>query len=262
MDYWPSDKRSSSRVCGRRRSLSLCGTTRVEAFMAMPRSGTLVTVLRWSAHFGFTRHPLSHSSPNGRRTYFPDARGKRETYSQPRRAEACRAVQPYEFGVKTSLATTAHGGFVLGAMACPGNPYDGHTLEEQLEQVERLTGKMPKRCHVDRGYKGHGVDPDACKVLIAGSRKGISRALRKEMKRRSAIEPEIGHQKSDGKLGRNWLKGMQGDAINAVLCGMGHNLRKILTHLRRLFVLIWAQLLLVLKPRDGGHSAAGPAHAA
>ena len=173
-----------------------------------------------------------------------------------------KAHQPYEFGVKTSLATTAHGGFVLGAMSCPGNPYDGHTLEEQLEQVERLTGTMPKRCHVDRGYKGHGVEPETCKVIIAGSRKGISRALRKEMKRRSAIEPEIGHQKSDGKLGRNWLKGMQGDALNAMLCGMGHNLRKILARLRRLFVLIWAQLFLVLRPPDRGNPSPSSAHAA
>ena len=153
-----------------------------------------------------------------------------------------KAHKPYEFGVKTSLATTAWGGFALGAMSLPGNPYDGHTLEEQLEQVERLTGLMPKRCHVDRGYKGHGVDPESCRVIIAGSRKGITKAIKKEMKRRSAIEPEIGHQKADGKLGRNWLKGVLGDAQNAVLCAAGHNLRKILAHLRRLFALIWAWL--------------------
>lgn len=82
------------------------------------------------------------------------------------------------------------------------------------------------------------------------------------MKRRSAIEPEIGHQKSDGKLGRNWLKGMQGDALNAMLCGMGHNLRKILAHLRRLFVLIWAHLFLVLRPPNRENPSPSPAHAA
>ncbi len=167
-----------------------------------------------------------------------------------------KAHRPYEFGVKTSLATTAHGGFVLGAMACPGNPYDGHTLEEQLEQVHRLTGPMPKRCHVDRGYRGHGVNPETCKVLIAGSRKGLSRVLRKEMKRRPAIEPEIGHQKADGKLGRNWLKGMQGDALNAMLCGMGHNFRKILAHLKRLFALLWVWLLAAVPPHEPAAQAA------
>ncbi|MDE3033262.1 MAG: IS5/IS1182 family transposase, partial [Acidobacteriota bacterium] len=140
------------------------------------------------------------------------------------------------------------GGFALGAMSLPGNPFDGHTLEEQLEQVERLTGLMPKRCHVDRGYKGHGVDSEICRVIIAGSRKGITKALKKEMKRRSGIEPEIGHQKSDGKLGRNWLKGVLGDAQNAILCAAGHNLRRILAHLRRLFVLVWAWLMATLRP--------------
>lgn len=63
-----------------------------------------------------------------------------------------KASKPYEFGVKTSLATTARGGFVLGAMSCPGTPFDGHTLVGQLEQVQRLTGTMPQRCHVDKGY--------------------------------------------------------------------------------------------------------------
>ena len=159
-----------------------------------------------------------------------------------------KAHKPYEFGVKTSLATTAWGGFALGAKSLPGTPYDGHTLEEQLDQVVTLTGMMPKRCHVDRGYKGHGVDPDSCRVIIAGSRKGITKAIKKEMKRRSAIEPEIGHQKADGKLGRNWLKGVLGDAQNAVLCAVGHNLRKILAHLRRLFALIWAWLTATLNP--------------
>ena len=159
-----------------------------------------------------------------------------------------KAHKPYEFGVKTSLATTAFGGFAVGAMSLPGNPFDGHTLEEQLEQVARLTGAMPKRCHVDRGYKGHGVDADTCRVIIAGSRKGISKALKKEMKRRSSIEPEIGHQKADGKLGRNWLKGVRGDAHNAILCAVGANMRKILAHLRRLFVLIWTWWVAAVNP--------------
>ena len=154
-----------------------------------------------------------------------------------------KASKPYEFGVKTSLATTAKGGFLLGAMALPGSPFDGHTLEMQLEQVERLTGTMPKRCHVDKGYRGHGVDPESCRVLISGTRKDITKALKKEMKRRSSIEPEIGHQKADGKLGKNWLKGILGDALNAMLCGVGHNLRKILAHLRRLFVYLCAWFL-------------------
>jgi IS5 family transposase len=170
-----------------------------------------------------------------------------------------KAHKPYEFGVKSSLATTARGGFALGAMALPGNPHDGHTLEEQLEQVHRLTGTMPKRCHVDRGYKGHGVESETCRVIIAGSWKGITKAIRQEMKRRSGIEPEIGHQKADGKLGRNWLKGMLGDAQNAILCAAGHNLRKILAHLRHLFALIWAWLIAALRPAPLANASEGVA---
>jgi IS5 family transposase len=198
--------------------------------------------------------------------------------AKPIAARRVRTGGPNQIGVKTSLATTAWGGFAVGAMALPGNPFDGHTLEEQLVQVERLTGMMPKRCHVDRGYKGHGVDSEICRVIIAGSKKGISKALKKEMKRRSGIEAEIGHQtirqqqsewrigpnpqsglrprrgeggarvRADGKLGRNWLKGMLGDAQNAILCAAGHNLRKILAHLRHLFVLVWAWLVAALRP--------------
>ena len=100
--------------------------------------------------------------------------------------------------------------------------------------MERLAGKAPRRVHVDKGYKGHGVDSERCQVLISEARKGLSRALRREMKRRSAIEPDIGHMKVDGHLGRNFLNGMIGDAQNALLCGAGHNLRKILARLRAL----------------------------
>ena len=80
------------------------------------------------------------------------------------------SLATYEFGVKASLAVTHKEGFVVGAMSCPENPYDGHTLERQLEQVEQLTGRMPPTTFVDKGYKGHGVDPGRSAVLISGTR--------------------------------------------------------------------------------------------
>ena len=122
-------------------------------------------------------------------------------------------------------------GFVIGIQAFPDNPFDGHTLDAQLDQVERLTGKVPSMAYVDRGYKGHGVDPDRCRVLISGTRK-LGATLKRHLRRRAAVEPEIGHMKNDGLLGRNFLKGQAGDAMNAMLCGAGHNLRKILARLR------------------------------
>ncbi len=149
----------------------------------------------------------------------------------------------YEFGAKVSVATTIDEGFVVGMRAMPGNPYDGHTLTEALEQVEILTDMRPNLAVVDRGYRGHGAR--RTQVLISGQRRGLTPALKKLLRRRSAIEPEIGHMKTDGRLARCTLKGTAGpsrrlraiacqamDAIFAVLCGCGHNIRKILAHLR------------------------------
>ena len=119
----------------------------------------------------------------------------------------------------------------MGIQAFPDNPYDGHTLDGQLDQVERLTGKVPDIAFVNRGYKGHGVAEERCRVLISGTRR-LGYALKRHLRRRSAVEPELGHMKNDGLLGRNFLKGMQGDAMNAFLCGAGHNLRKMLAWIR------------------------------
>jgi IS5 family transposase len=149
-----------------------------------------------------------------------------------------KAHKPYEFGVKVSLAVTHKEGFVVGIQSCPGNPFDGHTLDGQLDQVERITGKVPETTFVDRGYKGHGVSAERSRVLISGTRK-LGYTLKRHLRRRSAVEPEIGHMKVDGLLGRNFLKGMKGDAINAVLCGAGHNLRKILARIRLFCLYIW-----------------------
>jgi IS5 family transposase len=157
-----------------------------------------------------------------------------------------KAHKKYEFGAKVSVAVTNRDGLVVGMQSHPGNPYDGQTLKPALAQVERLTGTTPARCYVDRGYRGHKVEGQT-EVLVAGRRRGITATIRRELRRRSAIEAMIGHMKLDGKLGRNHLKGALGDAIHALLCGAGHNLRLILRHLARLLrALLW--LLAVLAP--------------
>jgi len=127
----------------------------------------------------------------------------------------------------------------------PGNPYDGHTLHEALEQVEILTDQRPDMAFVDRGYRGHGVE--TVKVFISGARRGITRTIAKLLRRRSAIEPMIGHMKTDGRLTRCPLKGTTGDALFAVLCGCGHNIRMILRHLRAFL----CQLVWLLTLRQG-----------
>lgn len=152
-----------------------------------------------------------------------------------------KARTPYEFGVKTSVAVTAKEGVVVGMRSMPGSPYDGHTLHSQLEQVEILAGVMPRIALADRGYRG--VEPPAGVRLLLSHTRGLPRALKKLLKRRQAIEPTIGHMKTDGLLGRNWLKGTDGDAIHAVLCGAGHNIRLILAHLRVLLLALIGLLL-------------------
>lgn len=147
-----------------------------------------------------------------------------------------KARQPYEFGVKVSITTTHREGLVVGARSMPGNPYDGHTLEEALEQAAILSDVKPEVAVVDRGYRGVAIA--GVKIYHPGLRRGITRTLRAMIKRRSAIEPAIGHMKAEGKLGRHWLKGSVGDALNAVLCGAGYNLRMIIRKLRLLCALI------------------------
>jgi len=141
-----------------------------------------------------------------------------------------KAHKRYEFGVKVSIVTTNRSNLVVGAQSLPGNPYDGHTLGRALAQVERLTGQRPERCYVDLGYRGHDVTD--VEVFKARQKRGVTRSIRRELKRRNAIEPIIGHMKTDGLLHRNHLKGTQGDAINVILCGAGQNMRLILNYLR------------------------------
>ena len=153
-----------------------------------------------------------------------------------------KARTPYEFGVKTSVAVTAREGLVVGMRSMPGNPYDGHTVDSQIEQIAILTGTTPKMALVDRGYRG--VQASAGTRLLVSHTRRLPKHLKKLLKRRQVVEPMIGHMKSDGLLDRNWLKGALGDAMHAVLCGAGHNLRMILAHLRVLFCALVSQIML------------------
>ena len=152
-----------------------------------------------------------------------------------------KANKPYEFGCKVSLAVSNREGFALAAQALPGNPYDGRTLAGTVEQMTAITGSEPARIYVDKGYRGHDY-PHQERVFLSGQRRGLTPTIKNELRRRSGIEPMIGHMKSDGRLDRNYLLGCAGDAISALLVAAGHNLRLILAHLRRLFVWLLAML--------------------
>lgn len=174
-----------------------------------------------------------------------ERKDKNKLYSLHEPDVACiskgKAHKRYEFGCKVSITTTHKQGLVISSQALPKNPYDGHTLKPALESAEKITGVEIESAFVDRGYKGHGVESDPLrnhtKIFISGQRKGITKSLKKQLKRRSAIEPMIGHMKQEGKLGLCRLKGIIGDQINALLTGVGHNLRLILNHIRKLLKL-------------------------
>jgi IS5 family transposase len=152
-----------------------------------------------------------------------------------------KAHKPWEFGVKVSVVTTVKEQFVLASHALPGNPYDGHTLWHGLTQAMHATGVLADNAYVDRGYRGHLKGPTT--VYIAGQKRGVSEHRKRQLKRRNAIEAIIGHMKTDGWLGRNHLLGKIGDAMNALLCGAGQNLRMILKKLRFLLrcLLVWLE---------------------
>jgi len=146
-----------------------------------------------------------------------------------------KAHKRYEFGCKVGIAATNREGLFIAALAFEGNPYDGHTLKATAAKTEEVTGVAIQRLYVDKGYRGNDYDGKA-KVMISGSKRGLTPTMKRELKRRSAIEPMIGHAKNDGRLGRNYLLGIDGDKINALLAAAGHNLRLVLARLERFLV--------------------------
>lgn len=169
-----------------------------------------------------------------------------------------KASAPYEFGVKASIVTTnarAPGGqFVLHARSLPGNPYDGHTLGTVIAAAERLTGCKVERAYVDKGYRGHDT-ANPCRVFISGQKRGVFGAIKRELRRRSAIEAVIGHMKADGHLGRCYLKGRDGDAANTILTAVGYNLRLVLAWLRELLCLLLSAVLRIFAGQSTLRSA-------
>lgn len=169
-----------------------------------------------------------------------------------------KAHKPYEFGCKVSITTTnarAPGGqFVLHARALHGNPYDGHTLRRVIEETQAMTGVEVRRVYVDKGYRGHDA-PRPLGVFRSGQKRGVFGAIKKELRRRSAIEAVIGHLKTDGHMGRNFLKGRHGDHANAVLTAAGYNFRLILRWLRLLLRLILEAFAKAIGPKTALQTA-------
>ena len=160
-----------------------------------------------------------------------------------------KARAPYEFGCKVSIATPATkpkgGQFVLHAKTLHGNPFDGHTLGPVIADLEKLTGVETRRIHVDKGYRGHN-HTEKFRVWISGQVRRVTKPIRREMKRRAAVEPVIGHTKAEHRMGRNYLKGREGDRINAVLAAAGYNFGLLLRWLARLLRALFQALFTAL----------------
>ncbi len=161
-----------------------------------------------------------------------------------------KAHKPYEFGVKVSVATTvapSRGGqFVLAAKALPGAPYDGHTLAIVIPHVQAIVGNEIKRIIADKGYRGHNAPvPHNMRVYVSEQKRGVTNAIKRDLRRRSAIEPVIGHMKSNHRMDRNFLIGSHGDAANAVLAAVGYNFRRITAWLRRILCALLAGLFAI-----------------
>jgi len=148
-----------------------------------------------------------------------------------------KARNPYEFGVKVSLAVTHKSGLMVGARSFPGNPFDGHTLAAQLEQTTNLLQELrraPKQVVVDLGYRGVDADNPGVEIIHRGRYKTMTDQQKRWLKRRQAIEPMIGHAKSDNRMDRCWLQGALGDALHALSCAAGYNIRWLLRAIARL----------------------------
>jgi transposase, IS5 family len=164
-----------------------------------------------------------------------------------------KAHAPYEFGVKVSIATTLHrskgGQFALHAKALPGNPYDGHTLAEIIPGMERTIGNGIERILADAGYRGHNAPlSHKFRIYTSGQKRRMTPAIKREMRRRAAVEPVIGHIKNGHRMDRNYLAHEQGDAVNAILAAAGYNFRLLLTWLRNFLRLLLAMLLATVRP--------------
>lgn len=174
--------------------------------------------------------------------------GKRHVYALHAPEVECigkgKAHKPWEFGVKVSIATTLNrckgGQFAVHAKALPGRPYDGHTLKQVLPDIEKLTGATLQRILADAGYRGHNaLQKYKLKIFTTGQKRRMTPAIKRQMKRRAAVEPVIGHLKAGHRMNRNYLAHTQGDAINPILAAIGYNFRLILKWITEFLWIIW-----------------------
>ena len=148
--------------------------------------------------------------------------------------------------MKVRITSTIKGNLILGARSFPHNPYDGHTLNEQLEQAQILSDSTIRNVYVDLGYRGVDADNPTVSIKHRGKSKRLTEQERRLLKRRQAIEPIIGHLKADHRMNCCHLKAQTGDAMHAVLCATGYNIRWLLRMIRKKGIGLFLSLLQTL----------------
>jgi IS5 family transposase len=177
--------------------------------------------------------------------------GKNKIYSIHEPEVSCMAkgkeAKKFEFGNKSGIVLTKTSKIVVGAIAFENNPYDGHTLDEHLDQTEYLTQSRPKIGIVDRGYRGkkkiNGTEIISPSVPKKETTQYEKQKARKRFRARAGIEPVIGHIKYDHRMLRNYLKGVIGDQLNTILAGTGFNLKKMLNRIKEQILFDLFQIL-------------------
>jgi IS5 family transposase len=134
----------------------------------------------------------------------------------------------YEFGQKASIVTTNSRTWIVNVEDLSNNPYDGHTLTKSIVGAEKITKVTVNEANVDKGYRGHDYKGSTAIIIAGSNNKDLRWSEKRRKRRRSAIEPVIGHLKSDHRLDRCFLKGRIGDKINLIGSASGFNVRKLL----------------------------------
>ena len=144
--------------------------------------------------------------------------------------------------VATTLARSKAGQFIAHVRVMPCNPYDGHTLETVIPEIETQVGRASRASWSTAAIAATTRGPDhKMKVYIPGQKRGVTDATKRDLRRRSAVESVIDHAKSEHQMGRNFLKGVHGDAANAVLAAAGYNFRRLLAWLA-----VWRAFIMAL----------------
>ena len=180
-----------------------------------------------------------------------------------------KARKPYEFGVKIAVLVSHEHGLMLGARTFAGNPYDVHILSAVLEQARNITQDVSvvfKQVVVDLGFRGVDADNPGAQIIHRGKFKSLRPQQKGWQRRRQAVEPVIGHLKSDHRLDRCWLQGTLGDALHAISCAAGYNLRWLLRAIARtgigplfsclLQMVLWLAPTARVSPLTSGRSSA------